>query len=164
MGCFLLLPAKPCHAIPVPLGPSPSASIPGEPEAAVLTPESTVQDDDYHLPWLLCSLRLCAPGECRKPVKACQRLHRAALLPSDRGSQQAREHLSCACACTARRRGLIACSSYPRLVCLQIIIFRAVLPFPYRLSRCLFRLRGILKDHLAFLIQTNAPPTNHASR
>ena len=87
VGCFLLLPAKPCHAIPVPLGPSPSASIPGEPEAAVLTPESTVQDDDYHLPWLLCSLRLCAPGECRKPVKACQRLHRAALPPSDRGSQ-----------------------------------------------------------------------------
>lgn len=89
---------------------------------------------------------------------------RRRTVARNRFQQQARDHLSCACACTAHRRGLIACSSYPRLVCLQIIIFRAVFPFPYRLSRCLFRLRGILKDHLAFLIQTNAPPTNHASR
>jgi hypothetical protein len=43
----------------------------------------------------------------------------------------------------ACRRDLIACSCYPRLARLQIII-------PYILSRYLFRLRRILKDHLAF--------------
>jgi hypothetical protein len=89
-GCGLLSAAprqtaKPCHAMS-----SQSHSVPAPAPASQASPRRRylhLRMMTTYLPWLLCSLRLCAPGECRKPVKACQRLHRAALPPSDRGSQ-----------------------------------------------------------------------------
>jgi hypothetical protein len=128
-GCLLLLPAKPCHAIPVPIPVRASQASPRQ-------WYHSRRDDDY-----LTSLYLPTPSWKRGFFVLCGYAPRATVenlsrhakdctaLPSrDRGSQSFPAASERAPAC---RRGLIACSSYPRLACLEIIVFRAVLPLPY---------------------------------
>jgi hypothetical protein len=124
-GCLLLLPAKPHHATPVPAS-----------QASPRQRYHSRRDDDY-----LTSLYLPTPSWKRGFFVLCGYAPRATVenlsrhakdctaLPSrDRGSQSFPAASERAPAC---RRGLIACSSYPRLACLEIIVFRAVLPLPY---------------------------------
>jgi hypothetical protein len=100
--------------------------------------------------WLLCSLRLCARATVEnlsRHAKDC-----TALPSRDRGSQSFPTTTSeSAPTC---RRGLIACSSYPPTACVSRNnrVPRRATTLTHILSRCIFRLRGILKDHLAFLL------------